>query len=63
LIAKTLPVPVTPEGAFTIPVTFSIGASSTFMSVTRTALTLNSSGKLHAVSSYGRFCGSLGAQY
>ena len=49
--------------ARTAPLTFSIGASSTFTSVTRTACTLNSSGNVQPVSSYGVFCGSFGLQY
>ena len=50
-------------GARTAPVTFSIGASSTFTSATRIACTLNSSGNVQPVSSYGVFCGSFGLQY
>ncbi len=62
-MANTLPVPVTPPGARISPVTRSIGAASTAVSVTRTACTANPSGKVHPVSSYGFFCGSFGLQY
>ena len=63
LMAKMLPVPVTPLGGFTSPFTGSIGASSTFASVTRTACTPKASGNVHPVSSYGRACASVGDQY
>ncbi len=62
LIAKIVPVPVAPATALTSPFTRSIGAPSTFTSVTRMVSTANPSGKVHPVSSYGVFCGSFGAQ-
>jgi hypothetical protein len=63
LTTKIWPAPLTAPAAFTPPAIFGAAASSTFRSVTRTACTLNSSGNVQPVSSYGRFCGSFGLQY
>jgi hypothetical protein len=70
-MANTVPAPpapsvveeVAPLGALTSPFTISIGTDRILGSSTRTAWTPNPSGKVQPVSSYGRVCGSLGAQY